>query len=810
VPKKSDESLAGTPAPRSRWGAGARAGTGETRLEQALEAMRAVMVEADAQGRNRYVSPSLLGVLGYDSQEVLGRVGLTFVHRDDHAVLVEMAARLHATGEPTTSVFRARHKSGHWVWLETTSTRLQSAEGESYSITFARDVSEAKRAEEARRESEDRFRTLAEHSVDLVIELDDSGRFLFVSPSVERVLGQKPESLLGRSFVDFASAGVVHPDDRAGLLEGFALSVESGPRSGRREFRGLHADGSWRWFEGRFQTYRTQGGAWRAVVICRDVTERRRTQEELRESEDRYRAITAASNEIILELDAEGRVTYVSRAVQVVLGQRPEECVGTTMVPLVHPEDVEACVDAFLGAVSTEQPVMIERHRARHRDGSWRWLEGQGIPYRRADAALRFVFLLRDVTATVRAEQERAELEGRVRQAQRLEGLGVMAGGIAHDFNNLLTPILGDSSLALMDLPDDSPLRRRLQRIQQAARRAASLTHQMLAYAGKGPLHTELLDLSALVREMAQLLESSVDRRAELVLELADDLPPVQGDSAQLAQVVMNLLTNASEALGESGGRIAVRTGIQPAHRSPQASLLGDQLPDGPVLYFEVEDDGCGMDAETRRRIFDPFFTTKFTGRGLGLAAALGIVRGHRGAIEIDSEPGRGTRFRILLPVGSAAAARGAPPPACPDDWRSSGSVLVVDDDAGVRALTRETLERAGLRVLTAADGRSGAALFERHADEIDLVILDGTMPGAGGEEALEAIRRLRPDATILVASGFSEKRAAERFGARGPAGFLRKPFLPQSLLAEVRRLLAPRDASQTRFPDTASDRVKT
>jgi PAS domain S-box-containing protein len=768
----------------------ARPDEGLARLHHALEHMRAVMVEVGPDGRNLYVSPGLTTLLGYDTAEVLGQVGWGFVHEDDYAALVEMTRNLHRTGEPVTAVFRSRHKRGHWVWIEATATLFAGPEGGLRTVTFARDVSDVKAAGEALRASEDRLRTIAAHASDLIIEVDEHGRFLYVSDNVHHILGRRPEELVGHSVGEFAATGRIHPDDREQMMKGFVETIRQDRRAGKREARLQHADGSWHWFESRFGTYRSRDGEWRAVVIARDVTERRRAEEELSESEERYRLITDTAREMITEADDEGRILYVSPAIEQVLGYRPEEIIGTTPIALAHPDDVERVVEDFLEAVGTREPMQLEPYRTLHKDGSPRWLETEGITYHRADGERRFLMVSRDISERRRAEEERHALEERMQQAQRLEGLGVMAGGIAHDFNNLLTPILGDASLALLDLPEDSPARARIQKILTAGRRAAALTHQMLAYAGKRPLLVEALDLSPLVRDITQLLESSVAQRAELVYELGEGLPAIEGDAAQLSQVVMNLITNAAEAIGASGGRIAIRSGMLETLSGTQASRLGEELPEGPAVYFEVEDDGCGMDAETSARIFDPFFTTKFTGRGLGLAAALGIVRGHGGAIEIESAPDDGTRFRVIFPPAAQAAQTVAETHEDAASWRGSGTVLVIDDDEGVRDLVQETLERAELRVLCAADAPSGVELYAKHAQQIRVVILDRTMPATSGEEAFDAIRRVRSDARIVLVSGYSEEQAASGLSSRGLSGFLQKPFLPETLLEAVRRLI--------------------
>jgi CheY-like chemotaxis protein len=290
---------------------------------------------------------------------------------------------------------------------------------------------------------------------------------------------------------------------------------------------------------------------------------------------------------------------------------------------------------------------------------------------------------------------------------------------------------------------------------------------------------------------MGQLLEGAVSGKAALIYDLADDLPAVEADTAQLSQVVMNLITNATEAVREGAGRITLRTGIIEAEKVEHRYIVGNfELTAGIYVFFEVIDDGCGMDAETQSKMFDPFFTTKFTGRGLGLAAAAGIVRSHDGFIEIDSEVGRGTRFRVLFPAIERVAVVADKWETAIEDWRGSGMVLVVDDDEGVRELVDSTLSRVGLTVLLARDGREGVDLFRRHSEEIRAVVLDRTMPDIGGEDAFDEIRRIRSDARIMLISGYSEERAAWHFIDKGLDAFLHKPFETRVLLEKIRRMI--------------------
>ena len=399
--------------------------------------------------------------------------------------------------------------------------------------------------------------------------------------------------------------------------------------------------------------------------------------------------------------------------------------------------------------------------------------------------------VMRDITERKRAEEERKKLEAKLQQAQKLESLGVLAGGIAHDFNNLLMGVLGNADIALLELPPESPARGELQNITTAALRAAELTKQMLAYSGKGKFVVEALNLSKLVEEIGDLLQVSISKKVVLKYNFAEDLPPIEADAAQIRQVVMNLIINASEAIGEKSGVVAVSTGVIEADRSYLSeTYLDENLPEGDYVSLEVADTGCGMDEQTRRKIFDPFFTTKFTGRGLGLAAVLGIVRGHGGALKIDSEPQRGTTFKVLLPASQKPAEESVGPSATEQEWRGSGVILVVDDEEAVRITAERMLEMRGFTVLTAEDGRAALEVFRSRADEIVVVLLDLTMPHLDGEETFWELRRIRPDVRVILSSGYNEQDATDRFAGKGLAGFLQKPYGLRPLIEKIRQIL--------------------
>ncbi|MCP4640838.1 MAG: PAS domain S-box protein [bacterium] len=390
-----------------------------------------------------------------------------------------------------------------------------------------------------------------------------------------------------------------------------------------------------------------------------------------------------------------------------------------------------------------------------------------------------------------RADEERRQLERQIQHAQKLESLGVLAGGIAHDFNNLLMSIIGSADLALQDLPEDLPVRENLTAIDTGARRAADLCRQMLAYSGKGAFVVAPLNVSATVREMTHLLTVSLSKKVLFRPEFAEDLPAISADATQIRQVVMNLITNASEACGDRSGVVAIRTGAAECDRAYLSeAYLDEGLPEGVYVFIEVSDTGCGMDAEARARIFDPFYTTKFAGRGLGLAAVLGIVRGHGGAVKVFSTPGKGTTVRVLFPATAGGGDTDGAEEPDSDGWQGSGLVLLVDDEETVRALGRRMFERLGFTVITAVDGQHGVDLFSEHAGDLALLVVDMTMPRLSGPEALAEMRRMGNDVPVLLSSGYNEEEAVPLFNADGRMAFIQKPYRSAELVEKLKILL--------------------
>jgi two-component system, chemotaxis family, CheB/CheR fusion protein len=491
-----------------------------------------------------------------------------------------------------------------------------------------------------------------------------------------------------------------------------------------------------------------------------------------REREQKFsaqlRAIVESSDDAIISKDLNGTIQSWNHGAEQIYGYTAEEAIGNTISLVVPLDRMKEELDMIEHIRQGGRAKHFETIRLR-KDGRQIHVSLSTSPIRDQKGCIVGIsHISRDIT-------ERKAWEEQLRQTQKLESLGVLAGGLAHDFNNLLTGVMGNASLAIDELPEGSPVRSRIAEVLSGSERAAMLVRQMLAYAGKGRFVLEPLNLSLHVAEIVPLIRTSFAPNVTLNLQLAENLPPIDGDPSQIQQLIMNLAINAAEALGGEPGTVTISTSTRETEAERQVVL-------------EVRDTGCGMDEGTKARIFDPFFTTKFTGRGLGLAAVLGIIRGHHGFISVESTPGRGSTFTIILPVASdRALSKGEM------DVRGYGHVLVVDDEDLVRNMVRFTLEHYGYTVQTAADGLSALALLSDDAVEFDAVLLDLAMPVLNGEETLKRIQQIRTDVRVVLSSAFTEAEALRRFGDRRLAGFLQKPYTASVLARKIKQALRTR-----------------
>ncbi len=511
----------------------------------------------------------------------------------------------------------------------------------------------------------------------------------------------------------------------------------------------------------------------------------------LLESEVRYRRLVQDAPLGVIACDLTGKILTANENVVEMMGSPSVE--ATLAINLLEfPPLIEAGVADVVGRC-------MRSGERQHAEVSYVSAWGKALELRfhlaptfdRAGAVTGCQAIVEDVT-------EYRHAEAALLHAQKLESLGVLAGGIAHDFNNLLVSVMGNAGLALGEVGAKAPVRRYLEGIETAAERASDLTRQLLAYAGKGRFVVEPIDLSEMVEEMTHLLDVSISKNVLVQFDLARDLPAVEADASQVRQIVMNLVINASDAIGDVDGVVGVRTGVRSAAEvaAGPIPLHGEPLGDGSYAYLQVQDTGCGMDAETQARMFDPFFTTKFAGRGLGLAGVLGIVRSHHGGITVESLPGEGTTFTVYLPASTVPVPTRAKPAQDSGGEPCSGTILVVDDDPNVVTVAQRILERGGFAVVTARDGVEALEVFAEHADEIAAVVLDMTMPRMSGHETLQHLRQRRRDLPVILTTGYSEQEAMDRFADQGLNGFLQKPYRSAALLGCVRAGLQPQSDS--------------
>lgn len=510
------------------------------------------------------------------------------------------------------------------------------------------------------------------------------------------------------------------------------------------------------------------------LIMFRDITERKQAEAAIR----KHLSALEAANDGMAILDRNLTYTYVNDAHAKIHGYtQAQELIGKPWRISYTPHEFNRLSQDVL-------PTVIET-------GVWR---GETMGKRRDNTTYfeemsltlietgEYVSVVRDIT-------QRKESEEALRQAQKLESLGVLAGGIAHDFNNLLTGMLGHASIVQATLPADSDSSEQLERLMQSAETAADLTRQLLAYAGKGQFAIRPLNLNRLIRENAGLIETAIPRRTELTLDLQAELPLLEADRGQIQQVIMNLVINAAESLGEQGGEVHVSTTLQTLQETSEAEFIGgDRLAPGTYIVLEVRDNGKGMTKATIDRIFDPFFTTKTSGHGLGLSATLGIIRTHNGGVQVESTLGQGSIFRILFPPSPTQEGRILPNSFTPP--QINGRVLIIDDEAPVRRVASDMLHVLGMETLAAASGQEGLEIYEQQSAHITLVILDMKMPGMDGEETFRHLRNINPNIKVILATGYSEADDLTTFVEQNTVEFLRKPFALSTLAEKIQTVL--------------------
>ncbi len=705
-----------------------------------------------------------------------------------------------------------RQRNAHSIYL--TTTVLRSDLGQMQAIVgVANDISPLKIAEQRLIESEQYFRSLIENASDLISILDERGFILYHSPAIERVLGYKT-GLVGVNAFDY-----IHPDDRMSMQMALQRKINQIKVGAPVQYRFRHADGSWRTIESVSNILEARSpdeDGLRIVLNSRDVTERKQLEEALMFV---AQGVAGTSDREFYQT----LVLYLSRALQVdyayvglfdlqqqtvttlsacegghvvenfsyALAETPAERVAQG-VTAVYRAEVQRVFpnDPALMALEVESYLALPLFDAEeHVIGILSVMHRQSMNNVALSMSLLSIFAQRLASELKRKslEEQRLRMERKLMETQKLESLGLLAGGIAHDFNNVLTTILGNVGLAQLEFQSDPLLATYLETIETASRHAADLCRQMLAYSGRGRMQADAIQVNSLVQEMSNLLQVSIGKHIELQCHFAPDLPMIEGDISQIRQVVMNLIVNAAEAINEhKQGMIELTTGLITVDRLDLENLAGAAgVEPGPYVFVSVSDNGAGMDAETQAKIFDPFFTTKFTGRGLGLAAVQGIVRAHGGWLNVYSELGIGSTFKLFLPCSAVVADQAEPQPVEPA-LAAGGTILIIDDEAPIRTTVSGMVAALGFSALQASSGAEGLRMLqERHA-AIAAVLLDLTMPLMNGEETMRQLRLIDRQVPVILMSGYSQTETVSRFNGQGLAGFLQKPFT----ISELRALL--------------------
>ncbi|MBF0407710.1 MAG: transporter substrate-binding domain-containing protein [Candidatus Riflebacteria bacterium] len=630
-------------------------------------------------------------------------------------------------------------------------------------------------------ESETRNRALLVAIPDLMFLFSEDLRFLECNAdeSKDTSFYKSPKDFLGKKVRD------VLPPMLVPLTEEKVYSVISTGREEKYEYS-LEMHNQHREFESRV----VPCGKNRALAIVRDITERRNFEKRLSEKEQHFQIALEATHSSSFEILMRDSVFTASNSVFAKLGYETVPRSLEEFFGLLCDLDKQKCIDCVKKQYSPEEPIFYHEFRLCDSSGRliWHSASGKATEWDVNGCPTRLIGLITDISERKKAEDSRLEMERRLLHSQKLESLGVLAGGIAHDFNNLLTAILGNLDLAKLDISISSPAYPSITAATKASMRAADLTRQLLAYSGKGKFLNKLVNLSELVNEMAHLMRTSMSRSISLSMQLKSDILPIRADPSQVQQIIMNLIVNASEAIGKNNGHISISTGVQYCDSSYLAkSSCKEKAKAGEFVYLEVNDDGCGMDENTKSRLFDPFFTTKFTGRGLGMSAVLGIMNAQHGAIIVYSEVGKGSTFKVLFPSISheeASKEKGSSDSGKRKavSLKFAGKILVVDDEEAVAFVCQNYLKKMGIVSEIARDGLEALEMFSSSPDEYKCIILDLTMPKMDGTIVFSKVRQIKPDLKVILSSGYNQQEATQRFTGKGLAGFIQKPFQLEAL----------------------------
>lgn len=690
-------------------------------------------------------------------------------------------------------VFPHRLAGGEIRTVEVHSSPINTERG-TLLFSIVHDISERKQAEEKLKQNENFLEQLVEKLPAMIFVKDAlTLQFVRLNGVAEQLLGHSREDLLGKDDYDFFpkdQADFFTKNDREVLASGKVREIEEELET-RNGIRILNTK--------KIPIMSTEGHPLFLLGLSSDVTSRKQTEESLRKSEEKLRIVAEYAHDWEYWVAPDGSFIHVSPSCERVTGYKPQEFIEnpTLIRNIAFEQDRHIVCDDLL--LSKEAPAKATQFRIVTRHGQIRWIshfcesvfgdDGRYLGRRSSN---------HDVTYEKEMAQELLDAQASLFNSARLESLAVMAGGIAHDFNNQLMVALGNMELALINTDRDSKAKDKILRSIQACQKCANLSNQLLAYTGQKYFQSEHVDLKKVVNCELETLRSSIPESITMDVRQSTDVPLFWGNTDLIKRIVINLVTNSAEAIGDETGQLVIRTGFIDCDNTCLSQSRLDQKPEpGLFVFLEVSDNGCGMDRETQSSMFDPFFSTKFWGRGMGLAETIGTVRSHQGAIMLESEPNQGTTVRVLFPAipekqspvhSLAGIVQKAP--VTHQDCPGERTVLLVEDDERVRCLCSELLKLYGLNVVTAADGLEGLELFQSDPEKIDLILLDLIMPRMNGIEAFGEFVRIRPNIKIIISSGFTEEAVSDKLMGASPAGFLHKPYDMESLQQELDRVI--------------------
>jgi two-component system, cell cycle sensor histidine kinase and response regulator CckA len=757
----------------------------EQKLRLLANNLSEMVLVYDMDRRLIFANAAVEQLTGYSPEELQQDQFIGWVHPDDRARILANREALFQGGSCREEEYRLTTKQGAVRWVAATWGLLYDETGRQVGIQGSeRDITEKKLAEQALRESERRFRELLEGVQLVAIITDLSGTIGFCNDYALSLTGWSRHEIIGRPAGQLLDAAFPLQ-----VADGTDLALPSGEQQPFFEGTIQEKSGGRRWIQWSSTLLRDSSGRPAGFAsLGADVTELRtlRSEAARRESEERFRSIADSSPLMIWVSGPDKGCTFVNKGWLTFTGHTLDQELGDGWTSNIHPDDLEYCLATYRAAFDARRKLQLE-YRKRRADGEYRWVLGMGMPRFGPDGDFAgYIGNCNDITELKLHWNEDAT-------RQKLETIGRLAGGIAHDFNNLMGGVLAQADLALAELAAGADAREQLNNIRGVAVRGAGIVRQLLIYSGQENAVSEPVDVSVLIDDMLDLLKVVVSKHAVLKTDLGRGLPAIQANPAQLRQVVMNMITNASEAIGERDGVIVIRTA--------QGRGGADRLQGGSdgCIELEISDTGCGISREAQSKIFDPFFTTKSAGHGLGLAVVQRIVQGLGGTIQLDAESGNGTRFRIVLPGVSQGASPRRPValPLPAEEAAEPAIVLVVEDEAILRLAVSRVLRAKGFSVVEAADGTQAIALIRGYKESIGAVLLDITLPGAPSRDVLAEIRRLRPSTKVIVTSAYGENKVGTAFPGMEIDSFLRKPYQIAELVRLLHRVLSTEEQSR-------------